>query len=1018
MVACEDLIARLSIAYREARHIQLNIAYWVNDKELLIKLDNESESDSPKPFSPKELWGLPHAHEKNQDQDLCYKPSGADNFTWTTRPVATSVQQIKCNLWEYLIRAEHWRDKFAEYNQKEPINSSELRQFYLTQTILRLQAGEVIATLGQIQDRLGQTLENIRPGELTPTVRRRKEKGLTDKFLSTISRWTFRDLAILVKEQWQCSLPYGKNLPVVIQYWEHDLTSAQDHIFHEQQYHDWREEIRKPDEYHWYSSQDANQRILVPAWSETVILQLSYWMLERPALHPILAHELGHRVIHDVLADLDTQALTKSETGLFGRLARRIFQTIDRALPNYTVRAFSKELLCDLLGASRFGYAYLYSWFLEILAYHQFDKVWLMDELHRLDSEPQSIFAKCEFVRNDLRQAIPEDYLRGRLLLAWLEQMELKQDDPFADSLHQAVEKHLHCQMQARFEEDLHSLQWKNLGDMLVHAITHGHQAPQQAKKLLIAMQNDSPPTNGADSIIWKQAFSPAFQKLISKRLQEHLRESASSQNKCRWINSHTLRKEEIFLWGAVDLPWRLEWLLMDSSFLSTCAMEDYLAQTYPPCRLFTSHPVTTLPEKCKGNDIVCSADVIENSGGSVHSKHTEKAYSRNTVDSEEQVNSHLPCLWLDTEFYLNHWHNVFGTNINGVWWKSSATFQFPNDVCMQELHGVKINPQEDVLSWVLERTSEKKEQNYFMDLLVFAGKAPKKEFSVKIKVLGIYDLAIVTEYNGLYCANTTQAEGARKENRTHLLKDPTLNIHCVHNAEAGSNNEKYFFPYFDRRRLIRKINIPNNTTSYDWEDSHVIVLISLHFPGLRSAFLNWINANIKTTKHGEVGSLQYMLRNILFSLYRSSGWEDFVLFFKLPAGNATEDINIRTCFDIVTNLAVHPMIRKTYTIFSDSVLEDLWPAENNNRPSYKFAASFHIVAKNPGIFPKQLRKKLEDQNMTMPSIIPFSTTGETDFTIFINDICRNELIKIRNIILSMPIVVRLVTNLHSVGSE
>ena len=78
--------------------------------------------------------------------------------------------------------------------------------------------------LGDLHDKLEQFLQRTNPEQPDPTLRRRSEQGLADKYLSEKTRWVHKDLACLVRDLRANNYPL-KEVPSTYQFWAYNHTS-------------------------------------------------------------------------------------------------------------------------------------------------------------------------------------------------------------------------------------------------------------------------------------------------------------------------------------------------------------------------------------------------------------------------------------------------------------------------------------------------------------------------------------------------------------------------------------------------------------------------------------------------------------------------------------------------------------------------------------------------------------------------------------------------------------------------
>ena len=322
----------------------------------------------------------------------------------------------------------HWRQS---YTVVKPEGQNEFA--ILWQAKMLHKASVIAERIGDLHNRLEQFLQRTNPDHPDTTLRRRTEQGLTDKYLSELSRWAHRDLVIFVKSM-GARYPYDE-VPATFQFWAYDHTSRHHSFIGTQGHKDWVRRIE--------ATPTPNSKGLHP--SKFVSVALSYWMPERAALQPIIGHELAHQVLRDLYGREVNFAILEQDESLFARtyrrlttcvetwsVARAVNGTIDVKLTSNLVH----EVLCDVLAAVRFGYAYAFAWILEILGDVQ---------LARLSHDHYGMLRQIEPARGGstdvlelikgpyrqlsddvlkaseyLRDILPRNYIRGIVLLRFL----------------------------------------------------------------------------------------------------------------------------------------------------------------------------------------------------------------------------------------------------------------------------------------------------------------------------------------------------------------------------------------------------------------------------------------------------------------------------------------------------------------------------------------------------------------------------------------------------------------------
>ena len=371
--AVEDVRDRLCILLLEVRHLQKFAAFELSDTEIMKSLANEknpvkSEKQELLKASKEVLEKIGLGSEEKSSQFGFHKRL----LTPSKRMMAflaESGQMIKADIYRSLAYVHDMRKSLEEMNRDQDVAleksndkclEKEVRNkkkfFILSQTIQRARIEVFVKRIGDIRKRLAQEMDHLNPELQSPTIRRRQEYGFIDNYLKDLTFWAHRDLAILSKKL-GAGYP-GSNVPLTLQYWGFDYTS--------------RNSAYRPDACHqnwkgWFynrkktGGKPVDNRIN----KYTAFIQTSYWMLDMPEYHPIIGHEVAHRVLRDSLGRLELSTLQHRKDKL-SRLARMLVPLIDSYSEACSISfepalPLVEEILCDCMAASRFGCAYLYA---------------------------------------------------------------------------------------------------------------------------------------------------------------------------------------------------------------------------------------------------------------------------------------------------------------------------------------------------------------------------------------------------------------------------------------------------------------------------------------------------------------------------------------------------------------------------------------------------------------------------------------------------------------------------------
>lgn len=468
--------------------------------------------------------------------------------------------------------------------------------FYLVwHTKMLLRASEIAERLGDLHDRLDWLRHRTNPDHPEPTVRRRAEQGLYDKFLSQHVRWVHRDLAALaihdefLGNQRRPRAAEELRVDQTVVTWNY-LHTSQNHTIEIGDEHAWLERLPSPGE----STQFGARK--------THVVSLSYWSIERPALHPIIAHEVGHLVIGNRFGrPLSMERISDDRTP-FGRVMRRLVHCIERWYvaregldASRHARSLAQECMADLFGAARYGYAYAYAWLLEILNDDQFRSL-VEDTSGNLKRHPERPGASWEdLVRNGvqaiagrlhrLREQIPTTYYRGRVLCAFLEQLRLERDSiamEFHSSLRQVLNTLLELYT-GGLESDIQY--HRSVANDLVEAACQRRDVSQvgsDAKRIsewtmklfpgdLIRAARTLQGAGGRYFPWETQTLSHSFKTIVNEWVDRYFSEQAFNSLPCLSAETDAvkerLRRVHTSLSGGSvrtihDLVWRIEWSL------------------------------------------------------------------------------------------------------------------------------------------------------------------------------------------------------------------------------------------------------------------------------------------------------------------------------------------------------------------------------------------------------------------------------------------------------------------------
>ncbi|MBF0371471.1 MAG: hypothetical protein HQL52_18680, partial [Magnetococcales bacterium] len=511
-----------------------------------------------------------------------------------------------------------------------------------------------------------------------------------------------------------------------------------------------------------------------------------------------------------------------------------------------------------------------------------------------------------------------------------------------------------------------------------VRAVAKNMNAASVAASFLKSMKLVKSPKKASDPawFIWQQQLSPALISLYEKRVTATLEEkfAASDLNDPVYsaLESHfslkglNLQVKNAIPFGASDLPWRLDWIGHVPALYSCYAMEDYLLHTTPPNRIEFA---------------------VE-----------QKARSSWMKTLSKEV---TPCLSLDPEETRLGWECQYNRVSNLKELSQYSKIDSTNE-CLESaddydslkraltpLQGVFMQPQDvlfksykEVLSRDGEQTQVNHRSTYLMDLLVLAPPARVKDAPLDHYLdkewPGNYNQAMLGRYSRIvlqdYYDPTDGVKGAR---------DPAMSIHTPADSTVGQTSKNRIFPYYARRRVLRRVLFPYENSRHfkqlpivknpAFNDATFVVLVGLWFAGMRSIFLNWLFSKVLSADIPSSIEPQTSFAKSLRGVFLSSGWEDLVILLKPEqVGNS---------LDIIAWLQDHPLVQKTNTHIAASFLPDDEVKAKSWRKS-NMSCFFHMrLRRTTDEFKEEFKKCILQKN-EYKEVQIYDVTGDMDFTL------------------------------------
>lgn len=760
--------------------------------------------------------------------------------------------------------------------------------------------------IGELHDRLFQFLQRTNPDNPDPTLRRRSEQGLLDKYLSEFSRWIHRDIVNLV-DNLGANYPY-KITPTTFQHWTYKHTASQ-HSF-----------VPFKDHSEWVGTRyDKANQIDKP--NVFTIITLSYWMQERTALQPIIAHEISHQVLRDIYGPDTDITLVENDTSEFGKFYRSIKSCLEEWFANGfnnrldsigASNAITIEIVCDILSASRFSKSYLYAWILEILNYDVFseaffDRYGMLGGINFPDSNERNILVD-EFVYDtlkrvsDLDRLIPELYLRGVVLIEYIKSIGIEKDK-------ESYELILAAEVLIEIMIDLFTAgdeQYK------IWLVEFGNELANSVCKS--ELNFDASPIVKIVSTLWKvgpkgklytpslniQSMSFDFRKVVlgvfefeggDEKIRKHF-ELISDGFKLP--NTHTY----------AALPWRIEWaleylklkinneiikkLLPGVRSILYLGMDDYLYRTANPSRLmlylskdfWTKKLNETYNEPIKLTGNIYKNNEIEDRYSSAYVVLLEDYMARSLNEIE------FPKLRESNDVYTfsdKIQNSSFPIRINKLRWLGDSVLW----------KGDRLK------SWVCDNNN-KIRPHYFLNLYKF-GKLNSVDFDsntssglkVCSRLIGRYDAVSFDENNSL-----------------------NLDLLPKHSSEFYSEFcNKAYASKFNITRPKKLIHVGSGDVGNITNNNLFgLFFISLKWDPSRTVVARWLTSN----------RLLDCFPNLTINTFLSDGWEDIIVFVSGKNRNVSTEIEILSEMFMFHDqfLSLHPMISSIESMLLDHVLK------------------------------------------------------------------------------------------------
>lgn len=483
-----------------------------------------------------------------------------------------------------------------------------LRQQVLWIAKIVTKASVIAERLGELHDRLQQFLQRTNPDHPEPTLRRRLEHGLADKYLSELARWVHKDIAQLCSRRYAGTYP-TEFVPSTFQFWGYGHVSSH-HSF-----------VTLDEHLRTQKGLESNAKDSLSQARFTSIA-FSYWIPERPALAPLIGHEVARQVLRAIYGRNTQSSVLEQDRSALGEAYRALVDCAEKWL---AVSARSREVDADLpmqlatevmsdaLAATRFGWSYAYAFALQMMSDGRFaalfeDSSGMLMRVSlpthaaapsqpspassasshgtgalpcELCQTPLKAGTTCQFctafhhrdrdarvMSAGLKAYLPLDYYRGRALLSFLQHVYPSDGDPFAQDLNEAFDCLLTAVLCLFTEDEVdhvhHAQQFASaLADGLCRT---GHKAPSRlvhsARMFVQRTASSGDLSNFFNPAMARQTLSPSFRAFLFERLDSGL---GARDAYGRMQDPRRRSFAPACCPGLVDAVWRIEWLVASS---------------------------------------------------------------------------------------------------------------------------------------------------------------------------------------------------------------------------------------------------------------------------------------------------------------------------------------------------------------------------------------------------------------------------------------------------------------------
>ncbi|WP_157726346.1 hypothetical protein [Imhoffiella purpurea] len=351
--------------------------------------------------------------------------------------------------------------------------SNPIGRFLLIRTAFLGRTRVYVERLGDLQGQFARDLDMGLRDQPRPLIERRREQGIYSGFLSDSCRDMQTEIQLLFGSMGVCK-PSG--FRTVMHRWTHDYSSHNNVYYTECK----RRQPRLKD-----SSSDAGDL-------RVGFINTSYWMIERPDLQPVIAHEIAHLALMDYYGELYSPRLSVADDP-FARLLRSLSHCLttyeleskpevgNEARPRHVLT----EIAADLIASAIVGPAYLLAAFFQDTGAH-------LEELFRQPDERIDIDL-IDYIEdrghNQLLDYGRTWYLRSLIVCAWLNAIQhrngydlSKLETTLIEGVEEASKRLFKQLAELRGVELAADRYWRRLGERLCTLVRRSEAAREVCK--------------------------------------------------------------------------------------------------------------------------------------------------------------------------------------------------------------------------------------------------------------------------------------------------------------------------------------------------------------------------------------------------------------------------------------------------------------------------------------------------------------------------------------------------------